>query len=141
MTPIEMEDTSTERTQRTFARVAGFLFLWLIIAGLAGALTVSPVVGSGTFAETAKGVVASIDAGIDLAKVTRYELQVKIQPSEEHLTASAQITLSNPTAAPLREIPFCFIVCWPWKLPRMTKECRFRFAKRSFPCPTRKTGR
>ena len=106
MTPIEMEDTSTERTQRPFARVAGFLFLWLIIAGLAGALTVSSIVGSGTFAETAKGVVASIDAGIDLARVTRYELQVKIQPSEEHLTASARITPSNPTAAPLREIPF-----------------------------------
>ena len=49
---------------------------------------------------------SGIAAGVDLAKVTRYELRVKIQPSEEHLTASAQMTLSNPTAVPLREIPF-----------------------------------
>lgn len=59
MTQIGMEDSSTVRTQRIYARVAGFLFLWLIITGLAGALTTSHIVGSGTFAETAKRVVAS----------------------------------------------------------------------------------
>jgi hypothetical protein len=59
MTQIGTEDSSTERTQRIYARVAGFLFLWLIITGLAGALTISHIVGPGTFAETAKGVVAS----------------------------------------------------------------------------------
>jgi uncharacterized protein DUF4386 len=59
MTQIGMEDSSTERTQRIYARVAGFLFLWLIITGLAGDLTISHIVGSGTFAETAQRVVAS----------------------------------------------------------------------------------
>src|SRR5438552_14389594 len=59
MTQIRMEDSSTERTQRIYARVAGFLFLWLIITGLAGTLMISNIVGSGTFAETAKRVVAS----------------------------------------------------------------------------------
>jgi len=59
MTQIGMEDSSTERTQRMYARVAGFLFLWLIITGLAGMLTIRHIVGSGTFAETAKRVVAS----------------------------------------------------------------------------------
>lgn len=59
MTQIGMADSSTERTQRIYARVAGFLFLWLIITGLAGMLTISHIVGSGTFAETAKRVVAS----------------------------------------------------------------------------------
>jgi len=59
MTPIGMEDSTTERTQRTYARVAGFLLIWLIITGLTGALTVSHIVGSGTFAETAKRVIAS----------------------------------------------------------------------------------
>jgi hypothetical protein len=54
-----MEDSSTERTQRIYARIAGFLYLWLIITGLAGTLTISHIVGSGTFAETAKRVVAS----------------------------------------------------------------------------------
>jgi len=53
-TPVTME-----RTQRRYARVAGFLFLWLIITGLAGELTVSHIVRSGTFAETATRVVAS----------------------------------------------------------------------------------
>ena len=59
MTQIGMEDRSTERTQRIYARVAGFLFLWLILTGLAGALTISHIAGSGTFAEIAKRVVAS----------------------------------------------------------------------------------
>ena len=59
MTQIRMEDSSTEKTQRIYARVAGFLFLWLIITGLAGTLVISNIVGSGTFAETAKRVVAS----------------------------------------------------------------------------------
>ena len=59
MTQIGMEYCATERTQRFYARVTGFLFLWLIITGLAGALTISHIVGSGTFAESAKRVVAS----------------------------------------------------------------------------------
>jgi hypothetical protein len=59
MTQMEMEYSPTEKTQRIYARVAGFLFLWLIITGLAGDLTISHIVGSGTFAETAKRVVAS----------------------------------------------------------------------------------
>jgi len=54
-----MENSSTEKTQRIYARVAGFLFLWLIITGLDGTLIISHIVGSGTFAETAKRVVAS----------------------------------------------------------------------------------
>lgn len=59
MTQVGIEVTATERMQRVYARVAGFLFLWLIITGLAGALTISHIVGSGTFAETSKRVVAS----------------------------------------------------------------------------------
>jgi len=59
MTRIGTEDLSTDKTQRLYARVAGFMFLWLILTGLAGALTISHIVGSGTFAEKAKRVVAS----------------------------------------------------------------------------------
>lgn len=59
MTQIELADNSKEKTQRIYARVAGFLFLWLIITGLAGALTISHIVGSGTFTETTKRVAAS----------------------------------------------------------------------------------
>ena len=58
-TQIGMKDNSMERMQRRYARIAGFLFLWLIITGLAGALTISHIAGSGTFAETSKRVVAS----------------------------------------------------------------------------------
>ena len=46
-------------TQRTYARLAGFLFLWLIITGLAGLLINSQIVGSGSCTESAKRVVAS----------------------------------------------------------------------------------
>jgi hypothetical protein len=56
---IGTKDGSTERTQRAYARLAGFLFLWLIITGLAGLIISSRIVGSGTFAETAQRVGAS----------------------------------------------------------------------------------
>jgi hypothetical protein len=59
MTTIGRTYSGAEKTQRIYARVAGFLFLWLIITGLAGMLTTSHIVGSGTFAETAKRVEAS----------------------------------------------------------------------------------
>jgi hypothetical protein len=47
------------RTQRRYARLAGFLFLWLIITGLAGMMLNEHIAGSGTFAETAKRIAAS----------------------------------------------------------------------------------
>lgn len=59
MNQIGKDDNSSERTQRIYARVAGFLFLWLIITGLADVLTASRILGSGTFAETAKRAAAS----------------------------------------------------------------------------------
>lgn len=59
MTTIECAFSGAERAQHRYARLAGFLFLWLIISGLAGALTISHIVGSGTFAETEKRVAAS----------------------------------------------------------------------------------
>src|SRR5437868_2564906 len=57
-----MEGTSamTEvRTQNFYARLSGFLFLWLIVTGLCGVLITSNIAGSGTFAEKAKRVAAS----------------------------------------------------------------------------------
>jgi hypothetical protein len=47
-----------------------------------------------------------VAASGNFPKVTRYELHVRISPANENLTASAQITLSNPSSAPQREIPF-----------------------------------
>jgi hypothetical protein len=54
-----MNDAATDKTQRVYARLAGFLLLWLIITGLTGALTTSHIVASGTFIEKAQRVVAS----------------------------------------------------------------------------------
>ena len=56
---LEIEDPQGERTQRIYARLAGFLLLWLIINGLGGTLIFSHIVGSGTFAETEKRIAAS----------------------------------------------------------------------------------
>ena len=56
---LGIEDAQGERTQRIYARLAGFLLLWLIINGLGGTLIYSRIVGSGTFAETAKRIAAS----------------------------------------------------------------------------------
>ena len=46
-------------TQCIYARLAGFLFLWLIITGLTGLIINSRIVGSGTFVETSARVLAS----------------------------------------------------------------------------------
>src|SRR5882762_2793943 len=54
-----MTNPDTDKSQIRYARLAGFMFLWLIITGLAGELTISHIVGSGTFAEKATRVVAS----------------------------------------------------------------------------------
>src|SRR5712671_2070068 len=54
-----MTSSDIDKSQIRYARLAGFMFLWLIITGLAGEITISHIVGSGTFAETAKRVVAS----------------------------------------------------------------------------------
>jgi hypothetical protein len=59
MAQIAAEYGTTEKTQRIYARLAGFLFLWLIITGVAGLFIGSQIRGSGTFTETAKRVVAS----------------------------------------------------------------------------------
>jgi len=55
---------------------------------------------------TSDAVASGVATSGDIAKVTRYELGVRIDPAEEHLTASAQITLTNPTTKVYREIPF-----------------------------------
>lgn len=48
-----------EKTQRGYARLAGFLFLGLIIVAFAGGFILSRVAGSGTLAERAARIVAS----------------------------------------------------------------------------------
>jgi uncharacterized protein DUF4386 len=54
-----MTNAGVDRSQIRYARLAGFLLLWLILTGLGGALTISHIVGSGTFVEMAKRVAAS----------------------------------------------------------------------------------
>src|SRR5262249_137636 len=48
-----------DNTQRTYARLAGFLFLAVIIVALGSGFLLSSVAGRGTFAEMAKRVAAS----------------------------------------------------------------------------------
>lgn len=59
MTLLQSSDPSSDNTQRFYARLAGFLFLWLIVTGLTAMMITGRIVGSGPFAEQAKRVVAS----------------------------------------------------------------------------------
>ena len=59
MTATQAEDASARRTQRIYARLAGFLFLWLIVNAIAGNLIITHIAGSGSFAETAGRVAES----------------------------------------------------------------------------------
>ncbi len=56
---LEIENAEAAKTQRRYARLAGFLFLGVIIIALGGGLILSHIAGSGTFAETAKRIAAS----------------------------------------------------------------------------------
>jgi Domain of unknown function (DUF4386) len=47
------------RTQRAYARLAGFLFLWLIVTGVTSLVITSRIVGGGPFADAAQRVVVS----------------------------------------------------------------------------------
>jgi len=55
----EIENTEVSKTQRTYARLAGCLFLGVIIVALGSGLIISHIAGSGTFAETAKRIATS----------------------------------------------------------------------------------
>ncbi|HYB60939.1 MAG TPA: DUF4386 domain-containing protein [Methylomirabilota bacterium] len=59
MQRIGPEDSLAQRTQQRYARLAGFVYLWLIVTDMAGFLTIPRIIGSGTFAEAVARVVAS----------------------------------------------------------------------------------
>ena len=56
---FESQNADADKTQRTYARLAGFLFLGVIILALGSGFILSHVAGSGTFVETAKRIAAS----------------------------------------------------------------------------------
>ena len=56
---LEIGNSTSDKTQRTYARLAGFLFLAVISLALGGGFILSHVAGSGTFAETAERIAAS----------------------------------------------------------------------------------
>jgi hypothetical protein len=54
-----IENAEGDRAQRTYARLAGFLLLAVIVIALGSGVVLSRIAGSGTFAETAKRIAAS----------------------------------------------------------------------------------
>ena len=59
MTTIAIEDPSAVRKQQFYARLSGFLLLWLIVTGLSGLIITGRVAGSGPFADKSKRITAS----------------------------------------------------------------------------------
>jgi hypothetical protein len=55
----EFENAGVDKTQRKYARLAGCLYLGVILMALAGGFTLSHVAGSGNFEEIAKRIAAS----------------------------------------------------------------------------------
>jgi len=95
MASIAVHYSVPERRQRFWARIAGFLFLWLIVTGLTGAILESHVAGSGGFAEAAQRIHASdhlyrFAICIELietmsALVLAFALYVTLRPADELL--------------------------------------------------------
>src|SRR5215469_7687923 len=55
----EIDDAEADKTQRRYARVAGFLFVVEIIIARGSGFILDRITGNGTFAETAKRIIAS----------------------------------------------------------------------------------
>ena len=53
-----MRDATAAKTQTRYARIAGFVYLLLIVLFMSGQFTISHIVGSGSFAETSKHIIA-----------------------------------------------------------------------------------
>lgn len=53
-----MQDATAATTRMRYARIAGFVYLLLIVLFMSGQLTIDHIVGSGNLAETAKHIVA-----------------------------------------------------------------------------------
>ena len=53
-----MRDATAAKTQMRYARIAGFVYLLLIVLFMSGQFTISHIVGSENFAETAKHIIA-----------------------------------------------------------------------------------
>ena len=97
----QMEHAPAERTQRIYARLAGFLFLWSIIIGLGGALLLSRIEGNGTFAETAKRIAESerlyrvvLSSAVNVplsAALLAFALYVTLKPVNSFLAQLAMI--------------------------------------------------
>jgi hypothetical protein len=93
--------SNTARTQRIYARVAGVLFLWLIVSAIGGDFIVSGIAGDGTFAEIAKRISASehlYRAGLSLevieacsAVVFAFALYVTVKPVNTLLAMLAMV--------------------------------------------------
>ena len=56
---LEIENGEADKVQRAYARVAGFLFMKVIILALGSGFILSHIAGSAAFAETAKRIAAS----------------------------------------------------------------------------------
>ena len=56
---LEIENAVGDKTQRTYAKLAGFLFLGVIMMAFGGGFILSSIAGNGSFAETAKRIAAS----------------------------------------------------------------------------------
>jgi Domain of unknown function (DUF4386) len=56
---LAVEKTEAEKTQRTYVRLAGSLFLGVILIALVGGSILSPIPGAGSFAETAARITSS----------------------------------------------------------------------------------
>lgn len=98
---LQIEHAAAERTQRIYARLAGFLFLYAVIIALGGALLLSHIEGNGAFAEKATRiaeserlyrVVLSSAVSVTLsAALLAFALYVTLKPANSLLAQLAMI--------------------------------------------------
>jgi hypothetical protein len=86
-----MINTTAARTRMRYARIAGFVYLLLIVLFMSGQFTISHIAGSGSFAETTKHIIAA-------------ERLYRVALSAQMLTSILTVLLAYALYATLRPV-------------------------------------
>ena len=115
-----MDDTSPDRTQRFYARLAGFMYLFNYITSVFGALIPGRIRGSGAFAEQARRTIASevlyrsaltsMAIGWVLIVFLAFSLYVTLKPVNRRLAQLALFLELSQASVGAVTVIFSFVV-------------------------------
>jgi hypothetical protein len=118
--PLKMHESSIDATQRRYARLAGFMYLFNYATSVFGALTPTSIRGSGDFAERARRILASellyraaltsMAIGWVLIVILAFSLYVTLKPVNKRLAQLALFLELGQASVGAVTVIFSFVV-------------------------------